>query len=416
MPQYRAAASDAAICESTVNSIAVTSAAPILFGLQHTLYPCAPLGRIFMTGCRPAGRRFKAAAAALICALAVQSAACAQDSDTLTITLTGYDNVPTRTLMPGEQVMLTAGFASPSFTLGIIHGSITGDACSVPLLPRLVMCGPGYHETGWAAWIPAYGIGTARADVRLARLFRGTVAGSKDVEIQADLSEYTGPEGCSECHEENYKAWMRNRHAPIPACEACHGPGRRHDEADTEEFIFMDVRGKVCVQCHVKNAGTYIEAEDGFIAYYQEHNEINRTAHGRFKHCTVCHNPHYSTKDDRRSAIRTDCRICHPGKRAALHPATVRCEDCHMPKAALRDASRGTGLYRVGDFASHIMRINIAADAEDMFTADGTVLAEDGDGPFLTLNFACLACHNGSFAGKADMQAARNAARLIHAR
>lgn len=121
-------------------------------------------------------------------------------------------------------------------------------------------------------------------------------------------------------------------------------------------------------------------------------------------------------REDRKKAIRTTCRMCHLAKRVALHPSSITCEDCHMPKAAVREGYEGAGLYRQGDFASHIIRIKTSAAPEDMFNDNGTALAEDGDGPFLTLNFACLSCHDGRHSVKADLQSVRNAAKLIHAR
>jgi hypothetical protein len=178
----------------------------------------------------------------------------------------------------------------------------------------------------------------------------------------------------------------------------------------------MEALGRVCLQCHKKNDGTSIEAEGGFIKSSQEHNETKRTAHGRNAGCTTCHDPHMNLREDRSVAVRTTCRQCHPDKRAALHPAWVACENCHMPPAALRDGSAGSGLYRRGDFVSHIIRINPQAEPQDMFNSSGTAVQPDSRGPFLTLNFACLTCHDGVRAGKADMASVRSAAKLIHAR
>lgn len=362
------------------------------------------------------GRIWISAVSLVLFLLLVHAPVFGQDHGYITVTVAGYDATSQPSLMPGERATVKAAFFCETVTFAILQGTIRCASWSAKLRPRLVLAAPGPHEVSWAESIPSYALGLAQVDITLKRLFREHLAGSTDFDIRVDLSAYTGAEGCQECHETNFAAWSRSRHAPIPACEACHGPGRRHDEADTEEFIFMDTAGLVCLQCHIENDGKVIEAEDGFIKYYQEHNEINRTAHGRYGNCITCHNPHFNMREDRKHAVRRSCRICHLSKRVALHPSTIMCEDCHMPKAAMRERSEGEGLYRRGDFASHIMRIKISAAPEDMFTAYGTVLAEDDRGPFLTLNFACLSCHDGMHAGKADFQSVRNAAKLIHAR
>jgi hypothetical protein len=353
-----------------------------------------------------------AAVATLIVVL--RTSVYAQDNESISITISGYDGKPQLSLMPGERAVFTARFFFESFNFGIIRGGISCTSWSEKLSPRLVFAGPGFHEVSWYESIPSYALGMARVDITMTRLLRKTWAGSTDFYIKADLSEYTGVEGCRECHETNFAAWSRNRHDPIPACEACHGPGRRHDEADTEEFIFKDTSGKVCAQCHISDNGTDIMAENGFIKSYQEHNELKQTAHKKYMYCITCHNPHYNMREDRNLSIRATCSRCHPGKQIRLHPASITCEDCHMPKAAVRDASEGKGIYRRGDYASHIMRIKSKAAPEDMFDGTGAVLQQDSGGPFLTLNFACLSCHNGTNAGKADLQAVRNAAKLIH--
>jgi len=356
------------------------------------------------------------AAMILCCCLARHVFASAQDRPS-SIVITGYDKTASTQFMPGEAVVYRAGFTFSAPSAVILRGTVTGKAWSASLGQKIFAGFPGPHEVSWADAIPAYALGDARVDITMTRLLKkpgGENGAFALFSVGADAAEYTGSAACGECHEHNYAAWEKNRHAPIPACEECHGPGRRHDAADNESFVFVDTQGAVCIQCHFRNDATVIEAENGFIKYYQEHNEIRNTAHGRYKPCTSCHNPHYNMRQDRARAIVTTCGMCHPEKRAALHPASIRCEDCHMPKAAVRETAEGEGLYRRGDFAAHIIRIKTSAAPDAMFDDNQTALVQDEHGPFLTLNFACLGCHDGEHAGKADMESVRKAAKLIH--
>ena len=356
-------------------------------------------------------------AAMVFCCCLVRQPSAAEDTGPSDIVITGYEGTAATRFMPGEAVVYRAEFIFSAPSAVLLRGTVTGKTWSTALKRKFFIGLQGSHEVSWADAMPAYALGDARVDITMTRLLKkpGAENGAFALfSVGADASEYTGSAACGECHEDNYAAWERNRHAPIPACEECHGPGRRHDEADNESFVFIDTKGAVCIQCHIRNNATVIEAENGFIKYYQEHNEIKNTAHGRYKPCTACHNPHYNMREARGKAIVASCRMCHPEKRAALHPASIRCEDCHMPKAAVREASEGEGLYRRGDFVAHIIRIKTNAGPDAMFDDNQTAVVQDGRGPFLTLNFACLGCHDGTNAGKADFESVRNAAKLIH--
>ncbi len=62
----------------------------------------------------------------------------------------------------------------------------------------------------------------------------------------------------------------------------------------------------------------------------------------------------------------------------------VTCVDCHMP-AAMKSAVSVSKVK--GDVKSHLFRINTDAEAS-MFSEDGTTAKG-----FLTVDFACLSCH-----------------------
>ncbi len=85
-----------------------------------------------------------------------------------------------------------------------------------------------------------------------------------------------------------------------------------------------------------------------------------------------------------------------------------------MPKAVLHEWSTGKGMYRQGDTAAHIWRIKPITGPDDMFSSNGSTVARDVDGPFLTLNFTCLGCHNGNEAPREDFDDVRQTWRLVH--
>src|SRR5215468_7731235 len=54
----------------------------------------------------------------------------------------------------------------------------------------------------------------------------------------ADADDYVGTETCKACHEDQYNAFARTKHAgladlkswkdKVQGCESCHGPGKKH--------------------------------------------------------------------------------------------------------------------------------------------------------------------------------------------
>jgi len=92
----------------------------------------------------------------------------------------------------------------------------------------------------------------------------------------------------------------------------------------------------------------------------------------------------------------------------------VQCTSCHMPPAVETDNSTGAGPYRKGDTPSHIWRIKTEAEPYQMFAIDGSFAVKDARGPFLTLNFSCLTCHNGFNARFYDFISVQKTSTLVH--
>ena len=184
--------------------------------------------------------------------------------------------------------------------------------------------------------------------------------------------------------------------------------------APSPATIIVDTTASVCKPCHSRNDGTVIEAEEGLIKSQQQYNEWASTRHSIFLQCAGCHNPHYSLESAPMNAIKVTCRECHFLKKRYLGMQRVACTSCHMAPAVLTDNSTGIGPYRKGDTSSHIWRIKTEAEPYHMFSLDGSYAVKDSAGPFLTLNFACLSCHNGFQARFYDFISVQKTSTLVH--
>jgi hypothetical protein len=148
-------------------------------------------------------------------------------------------------------------------------------------------------------------------------------------------------------------------------CERCHGDATLHLAKPSRLNIVNPVRlprperDSVCEQCHlngearVENPGSQFAAyrpgkvlEDAYsvLVYDGAAGGLKVVSHveqlsasacqlatGKLW-CGTCHRPHGEPVD-----VAAQCRACH-GSLSAAHPvARTACQDCHMPKRAVRD-------------------------------------------------------------------------------
>lgn len=224
-------------------------------------------------------------------------------------------------------------------------------------------------------------------------------------------SYHTGEEkkyNCQKCHNTgaNYE---QGDHMDLPGmegdwefngvqCEACHGPGSEHiaQGGGKEVAIVVDKTTELCAKCHVRGTGNNPPWSGGFIRHHEQYQELQGSKMNVLN-CVTCHDPHKpvhvgATNDVEGFGIRAKCEDCHADKALEFGKSTmgkerVRCVDCHMPKMTKSGAAKGT--YE-GDVRTHIFEINTDPAVEASFkTADGKEYATG----YLTLDFACLACH-----------------------
>ncbi|MFQ5692525.1 MAG: multiheme c-type cytochrome [Nitrospinota bacterium] len=216
---------------------------------------------------------------------------------------------------------------------------------------------------------------------------------------------------CGRCHTTGYSSKGHEDGLPgivgtwaFPGvqCEACHGPGKEHvARGGDKRFIRMETLKTLCGRCHVRGKPGAIPARNGFIRHHEQYNELLASPH-RALDCTTCHDPHKRAK----FAIKIECERCHSTSAAEfagsrMHLRGVQCIDCHMPEATKSAVAKGK--YR-GDIRTHLYRINLDPQAR-MFTKDGRFA-----NGFLTVEFACLACH-----GEKDRAWAIAASKGVHA-
>ncbi len=194
-------------------------------------------------------------------------------------------------------------------------------------------------------------------------------------------------------------------------CEACHGPGSNHIGRPEMGGLIVDGLSIACAQCHANQENPQLVAiSDDFIEAYQQVGEVFASPHRGFA-CTVCHSPHTSILHDRENGLRNDCSICHATQNMAGHGKFIfvqgdyverlTCASCHMPfatKALISAASAfaGENGARIGDTRTHVVTINTeAVDASAMVTSNGDSLKLDDGKAAVTVDYACLRCHNG---------------------
>jgi predicted CXXCH cytochrome family protein len=195
---------------------------------------------------------------------------------------------------------------------------------------------------------------------------RAASSGILDTESNVLLADddYVGSETCKACHEDQFNAFAKTKHASLPdikswmgkahGCESCHGSGKTHVEDPTVKGSIISFKNKdakavseTCLTCH---------------AGRESHNEFRRGEHWRNNvGCTDCHTPHGPGKENLKAgsitfvgpanaqrANQADaamlkqsepqlCMTCHNETKAQFSKpfhhkvleGTMSCSDCH---------------------------------------------------------------------------------------
>jgi len=189
----------------------------------------------------------------------------------------------------------------------------------------------------------------------LAATFFTASAQESDSTAQAPAREttphYVGAAACQKCHAEEWDAYQVNPHhmaeidqkivADQVGCEACHGPGSLHVQADGNEsdpgFATMHNPKKmkgaestaICRTCHKSNEQFYWDQSN------HARNDVR---------CIDCHSIHASKSEGHSNLLLAKksadlCVTCHRDKRSALahtshmplREGAMSCSDCHNP-------------------------------------------------------------------------------------
>jgi len=207
----------------------------------------------------------------------------------------------------------------------------------------------------------------------------------------------------SEGHQDGLEGLIGTWAYPGVQCERCHGPGSEHIAKGGGKGVAISVNRSAdfCGECHSRGKDTSkIPAKNGFVRHHEQYQDFLSSGKMAQQRCVDCHDPHkpvHPGKTNTRGegyGIKKGCESCHPDTATAyqgsvMEKADVKCIDCHMPKAAV---SAEKASEYVGDVRSHLFRINHDPKAEFTYKAeDGKEYASG----YLTLDFACLSCHEG---------------------
>jgi predicted CXXCH cytochrome family protein len=233
----------------------------------------------------------------------------------------------------------------------------------------------------------------------------------------ANLSDYVGSDACKDCHEEQFKSFLKTAHARLSkanwkserqGCESCHGPGKPHIEGGGDKTKIRTFEHETakqiaenCLACH---------------AGREEHNNFRRGEHWRNDiGCTDCHSPHASAvppvkpKSDGSSSLQTVgpfaahangfvpermlkkhevllCMRCHNETKSQFNrpfhhkvlEGAMKCSDCHNPHGGfeLKQVRLATGAD-AACFKCH-------SDKQGPFVFEHAPLKVEG----------CAACHD----------------------
>ncbi len=342
--------------------------------------------------------------------------------------LTDSNDLPAAAFAQGDRInyKLTFNFDFPTIiisTVKIAYQGAPNDDLGIKItifLPGISsegLNGPFSNTRYWRSTVPKNAWDTSTVTLRMFTIPGILSVVKKSFTVQNhdpdDISDGNDSYICSACHQPLYEGWKTSKHYPSIRCVSCHGSGEDHISGPSPDNIMIPSSG-ICNVCHSRNNGTDVETENGFIKHMQQTNEISSTGHSRLN-CLTCHNPHYGPSAGTNFGIKRSCSSCHTDQEVGLNMQGLDCINCHMPDAIENNTSTGTGNHKKGDVRTHIVRIKGTDSPEDMFNITRTKLALDETAkPFLTVNFACLTCHNGVDAVFQNYDAMQITHGLIH--
>ena len=204
--------------------------------------------------------------------------------------------------------------------------------------------------------------------------------------------------GCHTVHATTSAGFNPAHAEPGLGCEACHGPGRQHAEAEAAQSGFahtMSVPTKpavsgtlrtaifnpaglspvdsidYCGSCHRTSTDATLAAGPNslgtatvrFQPYRLEQSKCWRATESDRLTCTACHDPHQSLEQSAAKYDKT-CLGCHTVIQGASVPqhlahvastGSTSCVSCHMPKVEVASMH--------GAFTDHRIRVSHAGEA-----------------------------------------------------
>lgn len=151
-------------------------------------------------------------------------------------------------------------------------------------------------------------------------------------------SEFVGMDTCAMCHEKITKDFKRSEHSRIvavskkegQACEACHGPGSSHADAETKAgrratIINPGKAPEACYKCHLDKKGEFSlqyhhpvpEGKMSCTDCHDPHGEDGvkpgtlSSLYGKNEICFKCHKDQRGPFVYEHEALREGCAICH---------------------------------------------------------------------------------------------------------
>ena len=182
------------------------------------------------------------------------------------------------------------------------------------------------------------------------------------------------------------------------SCEACHGPASLHIQNPSIVQPDVDRDSGLCGECHSRQPLGTVSVVDGFIADFQQFNEVSQSKHSSLS-CVTCHDPHVGVPPPLVPSTRAECEDCHfkeaQFQNSVIHPNIAGCSDCHMPPLGLSAGGESDGGF--GDLHTHLFAIDTLQVGQ--FSEDASESLSQ-----ISLDSACRSCHseNGIASPKTD--------------